>query len=84
MCDDYDTCSYYDEATGLVCIDELDECFAPMEALELYFEHEDEHELYWQIEDQMIWQMREEMENLDMHVGTEGQWMHMFYPVFEQ
>jgi hypothetical protein len=45
-CDYNDVCWYFQTSTEEICIRDYD-CFAPADALDLYFSHEEEEHLIW-------------------------------------
>jgi len=83
-CDYEGVCWTYHMDTDEVCIEDVG-CYSPVEALDLYFsQHEHEYDMYSEIEESMLWTMYGEMMNQEMPITDEGEYMAMFYPVYEQ
>jgi hypothetical protein len=82
-CDDDEWCWYKDENTQLYC-DNYGDCFEFYDALEEYFGGEYEHDLFSEIEEEMIWNMQVEMMNQGLPVENDGEFMEVFYPIYDQ
>jgi len=90
MCDHEDNCSYYDDFTQEVCIDELG-CYSPEEALAIYFATEEELAEWFgtfNFREEFMYEMAMEFRHMlaenNVHFETEEEFYAAFMPVFDQ
>jgi hypothetical protein len=90
MCDEEDNCSYYDDYTQEVCIDEIG-CYSPQDALTFYFATEEElaelfgiYSFRLEFMYEMAMEFRYTFEAQNVHFETEDEFYATFMPVFDQ